>query len=107
MSGTGTVTVRVGARSYELDAEGNPKIGVGKYPEGDCRRLGPHYVHYQRTSRIREERRGRMSEHAKKAGFKTLGDMYRSQKSSGAARAPKSPGRTRALKHDAAHRRGT
>lgn len=48
------ITVRVGARSYELNSDGTPIIGDGKYKEGDSRRLGPQYVHYQYTSRIRE-----------------------------------------------------
>lgn len=101
----GTVTVRVGSRSYELNHDGTPKVGAGKYPEGDSRRLGPQYVHYQRSSRIREERRGRMTEHAKKMGFKSHGAMLVAQRLTGGERAPKHPGRTKAFKRDAANRR--
>ncbi len=96
----GTVTVRVGARTYELNHDGTPKIGNGKYQEGDCRRLGPQYVHYQRSSRIREERRGRMTEHAKKMGYSSAGAMLDAQRRTGGERAPKEPGRSRALKRD-------
>lgn len=91
---TGTVTVRVGSRVYELNHDGSPKVGAGKYPEGDCRRLGPQYVHYQRSSRIREERRGRMTEHARKMGFKSHGAMLTAQKLTGGERAPKHEGRS-------------
>lgn len=94
------ITVKVGARSYELNEDGTPIIGQGKYPEGDSRRLGPQYVHYQRTTRIREERRARMTEHARKAGFKSFGAMLVAQKLIANQRAPKDPGRTKALKRD-------
>ncbi len=94
------ITVKVGARSYEVNADGTPKVGSGKYPEGDCRRLGPQYVHYQRSSRIREERRGRMTEHAKKMGYRSAGAMLDAQKRTGGERAPKHTTRTKALKRD-------
>lgn len=94
------IEVRIGKRSYELDANGQPVKPPGKYPEGDCRRLGPQYVYYQSGSRSREERRGRMTEHAKKNGFKSFGLMLFAQRATGGERAPKEPGRTRALKRD-------
>ncbi len=97
--GKGTLRVRVGARSYELNHDGTPKIGAGKYPEGDCRRQGPAYVHQQRSSRIREERRERMSEQAKKAGFRSNSDMVKAQRAV-SGRAPKHAGRTATLKRD-------
>ncbi len=95
------ITVKVGARSYEVTPAGEPIVPPGKYPPGDARRLGPQYVHYQRSSRIREERRGRMSEHARKNGFSSLGAMYAAQKLTGGERAPKHAARTKALGRDA------
>ncbi len=100
------ITVKVGARSYELNADGTPKIGAGKYPEGDSRRLGPQYVHYQRSSRVREERRGRMSEHAKKSGYRSMSALLDAQRRTGGERAPKHAGRTKAVKRDERAREG-
>lgn len=94
------IEVRIGRRSYELDADGQPIIPPGKYPEGDSRRLGPQYVHYQRSTRGREERRARLAEHARKAGFASFGQMLHAQRSTGGTRAPKEPGRSAALKRD-------
>lgn len=94
------IEVRIGARSYELDSNGEPVQTEGKYPMGDCRRLGPSYVRYQRSSRTREEKRGRLSEHARKNGYSSFGAMLFAQRATGGERAPKEPGRARALKRD-------
>ena len=95
------IEVRIGKRGYEIDEAGQPIVKAGKYPEGDCRRIGPPYVRFQRSSRAREERRGRATEQAQKAGFKTFGQLLFAQRATGGERAPKKPGRTRALKRDA------
>lgn len=94
------IEVRIGARGYQLDLDGQPIIPPGKYPPGDSRRLGPQYVHYQRSARSREEKRGRLSEHARKMGYSSFGAMLYAQRATGGERAPKEPGRTRALKRD-------
>ena len=96
------ITVKVGSRHYEVDEHGNPKPGTSrKYPEGDCRSTGPSYVHYQRSSRVREERRERMTEAVRKAGYKSLGAMLNAQRMTGGERAPKHPERSKAF--DAQH----
>jgi len=43
-----------------------------KYQDGDCRRIGPGYKRFQRSSRHREEMRGVMTEEVKKDGFLSL-----------------------------------
>jgi hypothetical protein len=99
-SGVQMIEVRVGARGYQLDANGQPIITEGKYPPGDCRRLGPQYVHFQSSSRSREEKRGRLIEHARKMGYSSFGAMLYAQRTTGGERAPKEPGRSAALKRD-------
>lgn len=72
-------------------------MSVQKYPDGDCRRLGPNYKDFQRDTRERVALRTDQNELAKKKGFTSwLALLFRNRTEGD--RKPKHPWRSAAFK---------